>query len=316
MAKVHFITGKGGVGKSCIAASLCSKLSKRGEGPVLLIDVQGIGHSLKLLGLKHVPFANTGLPETDNAYGSRILPRETFKQYFSHLLALGNENSAVAQLTSALREKITDLLLENKVVSAFVDACPGLEPAVLLGKIHFEATEGCAPESDVPWAHIVVDAPSTGHFVMLFKSTFALIDVFSAGTVLKQAKSIREFALDKNSTKIHIVSTAEELPLREAMEMSSKINELGLTVTQYILNRAPPMESSDLASSKNLPPSSPWTREILLQKEIWDDQNMLLSEFIKSLPDGTRISRVNERADLNSARGIEAIEPQIDECLT
>lgn len=316
MAKVHFITGKGGVGKSVIAASLTSKLSKRGDGPVLLIDVQGVGHALKLLGLQSLPFQNTGLSETENAYGARLLPRETFKQYFSRVLALGNENSTLAQMTSGLREKFTDLFLENKVVSAFVDACPGLEPSVLLGKIHFEATEGVAPETDHPWAHIVIDAPATGHFIMLFKSTFGLIDIFSAGIVLKQANSIRKFALDPSQTKIHIVSTAEELPLQEAEEMTKKLAALGLKVTQYIFNKVPPLKESEIEKTSSAALASPWVHEIQLQKEIWAEQVKLLEEFKKSIGPDQKFSSVPERFDMDSIQGIEAIEANIDECLS
>jgi len=316
LAKVHFVSGKGGVGKSFVAAGLAVKLANRNEGPVLLIDIQGVGRALKLLGLNTTPFQNTGLPETESVYGARILPRETFRQYFSQVLALGNENSSLAQLTLGLREKITDILLENRIVSAFVDACPGLEPATLLGKIHFEATEGCAPESETRWAHVVVDAPSTGHFLMLFKSTFAMMDVFQAGTVLKQAKSIREFALNSDNCLIHIVSNAEELPLQEAWEILKNLNLLGMKVSQFVINRIPPMDPSTFKIGAIKNPQTDWQREILLQEEIWKEQNRLIEEFISRFEQKPRISKIKETFHAASFEGVVEMEKQLSDCLS
>ncbi len=143
--QLHIVTGKGGVGKSTVAASLTRALAEKGEGPVLLIEVQGSGRSLGLLGLEdHFRYEVQAVPDLNNVWACRILPKPAFRQYFSLLLALGQHDSAFAQLTSSLRERLVDTVLENKIVSAFVDVCPGLEPAALLGKVHWESTEGLA----------------------------------------------------------------------------------------------------------------------------------------------------------------------------
>ncbi len=308
MAKLHFITGKGGVGKSTVAAALTAELCDRGEGPVLLIDVQGNGRALKLLGLKDLPYHNAALPETNGAYGCRILPRETFKQYFGLLLALGNEQSTLGQITQGLRGKITELLLENKIVSAFVDACPGLEPVVLLGKIHWESTEGCAPESDRKWKHVIVDAPSTGHFTMLFKSTYALLDVFAGGPILKQAMSVKTFTQNANQSKVYIVATPEELPLQESIEMTSKLKSLGLQVERYFINRAPPSVKSEtpLQAIESFIKDSEWKSEAELQCEIWQDQLELIENFKTVKSSGNAVTVLPE---VSNAHLLESLRP-------
>jgi len=237
MAELHIVTGKGGVGKSTVAAALAMRFAREGRGPVLLIDVQGSGWALRLHGLNGCPFESTALPRLPGAYGARILPKESFKQYFGNLLALGNEASAFGAATGIVRSRLVDLVVENKIVSAFIDVCPGLEPAVLLGKLHWEAWRGVSPSEDEPWSHVIVDAPATGHGVMLFKSTFALTEVFGSGVIFKQASEIMSFMRDPQRTKLWLVTLPEELPVAEGIEMARELTLLRVKPYRVVLNR-------------------------------------------------------------------------------
>ena len=304
-AELHILTGKGGVGKSTVSASLALHLANKNEGPVLLIDVQGSGRALKLLGLERLSFANISLPMTRKAWGSRILPRETFQQYFELLLALGNEQSPFAQLTSGIRGRVVEKIFENKIVSAFVDVCPGLEPAVLLGKLHWEASEGSTPETNEPWRHVVVDAPSTGHAVMLFKSCFAMIEIFGGGTIFKQARRIRDYVLDRSLTHVTVVTTPEELPIQETLEMKSKLDELKLCPVRYIINRSPPATQENGQIPLNIDTS--WASEISIQKEIWSDQKTLISEFKKRINKAAPVYEFPEIPDASNFAGVQKL---------
>jgi anion-transporting ArsA/GET3 family ATPase len=303
-AQLHFVSGKGGVGKSTIAAALALGLSERDQGPVLLIDIQGSGRGLKLLGLNRSPsFENLGLPKTRSVWGARIFPRDTFKQYFGLLLALGNNQSAFGQATTGIRNKLADLVIENKVISAFVDACPGLEPSVLLGKVHWECTDGRTPETERPWKHVVVDAPATGHGVMLFRSTFALIEVFGTGVIFKQASKVRDFMQDPRFFNLHLVATAEELPIQELRDMKVALESLSLHTRSIVVNRCPPAQSGPGVSSINLSPE--WAQEISFQCEAWADQKTLIEE-VHSI--GSAQQTVIELPEIFNAARFEGVE--------
>lgn len=277
MATLHFITGKGGVGRSTVAAALTRKLAEANEGPILLLEVQGSGRSLQLCGLEGPkPFNNTSLPALRNAWGARILPKESFRQYFSLLLALGNDQSSFANVTSNLRERLVDIVADNKIVSSFIDVCPGLEPSVLLGKLHWESTQGNAPQTSTPWKHVVVDGPATGHSLMLFKSTNALTEVFGAGVILKQASEIMSFIRNPQQTSVYIVSTPDELPLRETLDLRNGLANLKITVKGYLLNRAQPQPKP---SGSVIFTSEEWKRETEFEHENASEQSRLTQEF-------------------------------------
>lgn len=287
--QLHFVTGKGGVGKSTYAAALTSALGQT-DGPVLLIEVQGSGRSLELGGLKTHPFENTALPQFENAWGSRIMPKDSFKQYFGLLLALGQEQSLFGQVTSGVRSRIVDMVIDNKIVSAFVDVCPGLEPSVLLGKIHFEATEGVTPETGKPWKHVVVDAPATGHGLMLFKSVRGLSEVFGSGPVFKQANAIMDLVRNPDVTCAHIVSTLEELPLQEGIEIQSQLSEIPVRTSQFIVNRMPPL---DVVQSGH-PLDSVWQREVEFERDASVERKEMFDDFCKKIGGQFRILSLPE----------------------
>lgn len=304
MSVMHFITGKGGTGKSTCAAALAQSLSRKEEGPVLLLEVQGSGRAFDILGTPINSFQNKSLYHQKDIWGARIFPRETFKQYFSLLLAIGNQESSFASATSVIREKIVDMVFENKVISAFIDTCPGLEPAVLLGKLHWEATQGSTPETKIKWAHVVVDAPATGHGLMLFKSAFALTEVFSSGIISKQAGEIRSFVTSPAQTKIYITSTVEELPLMESLELIKNFRELNIEPYSIIFNRCKNFEAR---STGNPFTDSAWKREYDFEIESAQEQKLLIQDFQKELQTPIKQLQVPEFSMLSPSEDIQKI---------
>ncbi len=240
VSQFHFVTGKGGVGKTCVSAALALSLCKKNQGPVLYIEVQGNGMGLKILGLNQQPrYEIHGLGVHPEAWGMQLTPRPAFQEYMGHVLALGMEKSLLGQATHQMREKVCETVVSNKIVSAFIDVCPGLEPSVILGKIHYELTQGKDPDRKRRWAYVVVDAPATGHSLMIFKSTLALTGIFGSGLIFKQASRIQSDIKNPEIFVPWIVSTCEELPLQEAREITKGLHDLNLPAPRLLLNRVP-----------------------------------------------------------------------------
>lgn len=303
MAKMHFVTGKGGVGKSTYAAALAQRLAKENPNEdILLIDVQGSGYSLEISGINRIqqnPFRSESHP---NLWGARILPFETFKEYFSVLLAMGNTDTAVAQITSVFRDKVVDLVVGNRAIEAFIQACPGLEPAVLLGKLEYEAQKGRSPQKKL-WSHIVVDAPATGHTLMLFRSTFALMEVFGAGVVFKQARVIKDFVQDVQRFMIHLISIPEELPVSESIDLKKSLGELGLKVTRAVLNRSP-INLADVAETFDAD-TAPLNEELRHEKALIKERHEWRQVFVSAHQD-CQVIEVPEFITTNSKEVLQA----------
>lgn len=302
MAKMHFVTGKGGVGKSTYAASLARQLAEQNPGDeILLIDIQGSGFSLEASNIPRIqqlPFRSETIY---NLWGCRILPFETFKEYFSVLLAMGNTDTRVAQFTSIFRDKLVDVVVGNRAIEAFIHACPGLEPAVLLGKLEYESKKGKSPHKK-PWAHIVVDAPATGHCLMLFRSTFALIDIFSAGVVFKQAREIREFVCDPYRFSIHLVSIPEELPVRESGDLKRELLAMNLKVQKAILNRSP-IDLPDIQETLDTE-NTVLLRELQYERELIKERHQIRNTFLEMHAD----CKIIEIPEFLSANQDEVLE--------
>jgi anion-transporting ArsA/GET3 family ATPase len=274
---LHFVTGKGGVGKSTFAALKLRELLEKDGGPVLLLEVQGSGYVLRSLGLEPPTKANAPLPLLPGAFGALIYPRETFQQYFNILLSLGNEQSTFGQSWSSIREKIVEKIMENRAISAFVDACPGLEPAVLLGKLHWEAAIGKDPLEHKRWKHVIVDAPSTGHGLMFFESLAGIGKVFGSGIIHRQVESIFQFLRNPQETQIYLVGTPEELPLEEIRVLSRELQRMELPVSEVVLNRTPPEIPNILPESTRI--AEPWRSELLLEWQTLKKKNELMMAF-------------------------------------
>lgn len=298
---MHFIVGKGGVGRSTLAAALTRKLAHESAQPVLLLEIQGNGRSLEACGWDGPKtFEVQPLPAVPRAWGARITPKDAFRQYFQVLLALGSEDSPIGNATGMLREKIASSVMDNKVVSAFIEICPGLEPSVLLGKIHFEASQGGPPDSRSPWSHVVVDAPATGHGLMLFRSTAALTSVFGGGVIFRQANEIMRFMRDPASTKVRVVGLPEDLPLQEGLELCAGLKAMGIEPASFLVNRCSPL----VQATGQTPTLSPeWAREAAFEAQNSTEQAMLLEEFRGKLPAHIPLHHVPEAVQ-ESATGL------------
>jgi len=277
VAKLHFVTGKGGVGKSTLSACIAQQLSSESKGPVLLCDILGHGSAAHYLGHKKVELEPRRCFDIKNLWVSRTEPHAAFKEYIGVLLALGSSDSALLNATSRIRGSLTDLIADNKIVKAFVKACPGLEPIVMLGKVCWESRNGIAPETDRPWEHIVVDSPASGHFVQLFQSTLALLKVFDRGPIKAQAQKIVDLVKDRNLSKYYLVTLPEELPLQEALDLNNLLNELELPQSKMIINKYPDSSAFELETSEEV--SSDWIQHLKTEEEKWQLQVELLSNF-------------------------------------
>lgn len=212
--RLVFVTGKGGVGKTTIAASLAAHAARTGQR-VALIDLHGDSIA-GLFRKTRCQYAGTRL--APRLTGFAITPREAFKEFASQQLG---------------SPRLYRTFFDNRFVHYFLDATPGLNEVVCLGKIWHLATTDA-------WDRVIVDLPATGHGIDFLDVPRIVTDVVHRGPLKTRGTAIRETLQDARVTSVLIVSRCEELPVNEALELQCRILQLGMHCGGAIANRVLP----------------------------------------------------------------------------
>jgi len=203
--KLLIVSGKGGVGKTSIAAALGLIASRQGK-KTLIAEVNAAERISQLFGTKPIGYQET--PIAENLSSINIDPRSAFEEYI------------LEQIHS---KRIFNLVFENKFVRSFLDATPGLNELLEIGKI-WALTErdqnpsGTGPKYDL----VIVDAPATGHGLAFLDVPQVVTKAVRVGPLKTKAASIMELIQDKSKTLLLIATLAEEMPVNETLEMLAK----------------------------------------------------------------------------------------------
>jgi anion-transporting ArsA/GET3 family ATPase len=216
--RLHFVVGKGGVGKTTVAAALALLLARRGRR-TLAVDMEATGRLPLLVGGGPAGYAPTELGP--GLHVMAVEGRAALEEYLRLIIPV---------------KRLLSTIFSSQVYQYFVAAAPGLKELMTVGKIWYEATreEGGRPV----WDAIVVDAPATGHSLQYLRMPQAAREAFGVGLVQREATRISELLRDRRTTVVHLVTLAEETPVTETLEMRAQlVGTLGLPLGWVIVNR-------------------------------------------------------------------------------
>jgi anion-transporting ArsA/GET3 family ATPase len=218
------VTGKGGTGKTTVAAALGLAAAARGRR-VLVAEV-GLGEQVPaLLAPQPEPVGYAGRELRPGLVAMRIDPYEALAEYLG--LQIG--------LRGLVRR-----VLENRAFRQLMDASPGWRELITLGKVwHLEQQRDARdrPRFDL----LVVDAPATGHGLTFLDVPRVVGSAVRAGPLRKHASLVEEMIRDAHQTVLLPVALAEELPARETAELVGRVRgELGVTVDRVVVNAVAP----------------------------------------------------------------------------
>jgi anion-transporting ArsA/GET3 family ATPase len=212
------VTGKGGVGKSTLAAALAMQSAREGLR-TLVCEVNTKERVSQLLGKPEAGPEVTALDE--NLWAVNVRPHEAMREYALMLLKY---------------ESIYSAVFENRVVRYFLRFIPSLAELVMLGKILFHFREK-RPDGTWRFDRIIIDAPATGHAITFLSVPQIILDTVPPGAMSEDAAWMRDVLVDPKTTGVVLVSLPEDMPVNETLELHEALkSQVKMTSSLVVLN--------------------------------------------------------------------------------
>ncbi len=221
-ARLHFVTGKGGTGKTTVAAALALTLAAGGRR-VLLAEVEGRQGIAQLFDVPPLPYQETKVATADAGGHVNALAIDleaAFLEYLDMFYNLGLAGRAMRRVGA---------------IEFATTIAPGLRDVLLTGKIK-EAAVRLDANKRPAYDAIVVDSPPTGRISRFLDVTKALADIAKGGPVHGQSEGVVRL-LHSEQTAIHLVTLLEALPVQETIEAIEELEGLELPIGSVIVNR-------------------------------------------------------------------------------
>ena len=211
-----FVTGKGGVGKTTVAAAIAEVAARRGQR-VLVCEMDAKGALATAFEVSQLEFKPT---EVEPGLYAMSMNTEDALQEYLRLFVKIPFIGRIGPLASTL--------------DFVADAAPGVKEILAIGKLAWEVKER-------HYDLVVVDAEASGHVVSQIGAPKVIADLVQVGVVKDQTQWMLDILEDPRRTGVAVVTTAEEMPVTESIELLERLTmETGTYPVAVIANRVLP----------------------------------------------------------------------------
>ena len=222
LADKRFIlcVGKGGVGRSTVAAAIAGQLARAGK-KTLLFEMNA---NDRFGNYFDKPAVGTDVTQlAPNLSAVNATPATALAEYGMMVLRW---------------KSVYEMIFENRVTKAFIRAVPGMDDYAILGKAWFHTTE--TKWGKPVWDVVVFDMPASGHSYSMLRVPWVIVDAVPEGPLTRDARIVKELLSDPTRTAAIMVTLAEEMPVNEAIELESKLTGLGIVPQAVVCNQVYP----------------------------------------------------------------------------
>jgi anion-transporting ArsA/GET3 family ATPase len=232
----HVVSGKGGTGKSTVAAALALALASHGRH-VLLCEVEGRQGIARMFDVDPLPVTErviaTGLTGPDGQAGTvhalHVDPESAFLEYLSMYYKLGRAGRALDKFG---------------VMEFATTIAPGVRDVLLTGKVYEAVERNSRHRHAIRYDAVVLDAPPTGRIAQFLNVNMELAGLARMGPIKKQADTVMTLFRSAR-TAVHLVTLLEEMPVQETADAIDDLREAGLPVGGIVVNMVRPEELDD-----------------------------------------------------------------------
>jgi anion-transporting ArsA/GET3 family ATPase len=217
---LHVVTGKGGTGKTTVAAALAMALADAGRR-VLLCEVEGRQGIAQLFDVPPLPYEErmvaVGLGGGE-VYALAVDPEAALLEYLQMYYRLGRAGKALDRFG---------------IIDFATTIAPGVRDVLLTGKVYEAARR--RDTNGFTYDAVVMDAPPTGRIARFLNVNEEVAGLARVGPVRRQADSIMAMMRSK-STQVHLVTVLEEMPVQETLDGITELHATNLPVGHVVAN--------------------------------------------------------------------------------
>jgi anion-transporting ArsA/GET3 family ATPase len=227
-SRAVFVSGKGGVGKTTVAAALALASARSGR-ETLLAEVEQREGLAPIFGLEKL--GHTERRIEPHLQGISIEPDESLVEYLQHFYRIPRMSRA---------------LVQSRAVEFATQVAPGLRDILLVGRLK-EAEVRVDELGKKAFEQIVVDSPPTGRLPRFLDAPRAITEIVPSGPVGRQARGVLDMISSEERAQVVLVTLPEELPLQETLESVAALREIGVATGPVVCNQVWPraLEPSD-----------------------------------------------------------------------
>ena len=224
-ARLHIVTGKGGTGKTTVAAALAFALANAGR-KVLLVEVEGRQAIAQLFDVPALPYEEQRLattPAGGSLWGLAIDAEQAMIEYLDMFYGLKRSARGLKRMGAV--DFVTTL-------------APGLRDVLLTGKVK-EAVTRTDGDGRHSYDAVVLDGPPTGRIGKFLDATKEVANLARIGPINRQSEGVIKL-LHSGQTAVHLVTLLEEMPVQETLDAHAELSDAGFPIGVVVVNRARP----------------------------------------------------------------------------